>query len=155
MKKLLIVWVVVLVLGVAHALAQQYEIAPAGTKYFSTTDTLIPGQQACYDIWVTDAGGDQNLGGAWIDFTGSVDVISYVSAGRAFTDGSEGPTGPWVPGAGALVNEPAGPGTIMYVVADLGGARPDPDGDIIVGEMCFQCDGLGTAIIDIHLCPGV
>jgi hypothetical protein len=42
----------------------------------------------------------------------------------------------------------------MFVVADLGGATPDPDGDIIVGEMCFQCDGFGDAQIYVGLIPG-
>jgi len=141
-------------LGVGYSQAQQYEIAPAGTKYFTNTDSLVPGQQACYDIWLTDAGAAQNAGGAWIDFTGSVDVISYVSAGRAFQDGSEGVVGPWTNGAGALVNEPAGIGTFMYVVANLGGAPLDGDGDLIVSRVCLQCEGFGDAQIHVNIIPG-
>ena len=155
MKTLLIIFLLVMVFGTGYAVGQQYEVAPAETKNFTNTDSLVPGQQACYDIWVTDAGGDQNQGGAWIDFTDSVDVISYVSAGRAFQDGSEGPVGPWTNGAGALVNEPAGNGTFMYVVANLGGADPDSDGDIIVGRICLQCESFGDAHIHITLIPGV
>jgi hypothetical protein len=155
MKMLLIICSLIMVLGVGYAQAQQYEIAPADTKYFTTTDSLVPGQQACYDIWLTGAGAAQNAGGAWIDFTGSVDVISYVSAGRALSNGSEGPTGPWDPAAGVLINEPAGPGTLMYVVANLAGAPPDGDGDIIVGRLCMQCEGFGDAQIHVTTIPGV
>jgi hypothetical protein len=154
MRKLSIACVFVLVLGVGYAMAQQYEVAPAGTKYFTNTDSLVPGQQACYDIWLTDAGAAQNAGGAWIDFRDSVDVISYVSAGRALTDGSEGLTGPWDPAAGVLINEPAGVGTFMYVVANLGGAPPDGDGDLIVGRVCLQCEDFGDAQIHVTLIPG-
>ena len=154
MKTLLIMCSLAMVFGAGYAMAQQYEVAPADTKYFTNTDSLVPGQQACYDIWLTDAGAAQNAGGAWIDFSDSVDVISYVSAGRAFEDGSEGIVGPWTSGAGALVPNPAGPGTLMYVVANLGGADPDGDGDIIVGRVCLQCEGFGDAQIHVGLIPG-
>ena len=153
MKKLLTICSLLMVFSAGYVQAQQYEVAPAGTKAFTITDTLVPGQQACYDIWLTGAGAPQNAGGAWVDFTGSVDVISYLIGGRALSDGSEGPIGPWDPRAGVFLNEPAGPGTVMYVCGNLGGAAPDGDGDIIVGEICFQCDGLGNAEINVTTIP--
>jgi hypothetical protein len=96
----------------------------------------------------------QVLGGAWLDFTGSTDDISYVSGGRCMLDGSEGCTGPWDPAAGTFINEAGGPGTVLYVVADLAGAPPDSDGDLIVGTVTLQNTGPIDATVNITTIPG-
>ena len=48
-----------------------------------------------------------------------------------------------------------GPGTVMYVVANLGGAAPDRDGDLIVGTLTLECSALGDATVDLTAIPGV
>jgi hypothetical protein len=157
MKTLLIVCSLIMVFGVSLAQAQQYEVALAGTKIFTTNEVVYPGGTIGLDIWLTNAAAPQNAGGAWLDFSGSVDDIAYVSAGRAFQDGSEGVVGPWTNGAGVLVNEPAGPGTLMIVVGNLGGAAPDDDGDIIVGTVTLQGSdpGANDATVTITTIPSV
>jgi hypothetical protein len=149
MKKLSIICSLVTVFAIGTAHAQQYEVAPCGTKDFTTAADVVPGGTICLDIWLTGAGARQNAGEAWLDFSDSTADISYVSGGRAFQDGSEGVVGPWTNGAGVLVNEPAGPGTLMYVVANLGGAVPDSDGDLIVGTVTFQNTGPNDATVNI------
>lgn len=134
--------------GTAHA--QQYEVAPCGTKDFITAADVEPGGTICLDIWLTDANAPQFDGGAWVDFTGSTADIAYVSAGRALWDGSEGPTAPWDPAIGVFLNEPAGVGTIMYVVGALL-VPPDGDGDIIVGTVTLQNLGPGAAPATINI----
>jgi hypothetical protein len=147
-------FIMVFVLGVAQA--QQYELAtPTGTKNFTTAIGISPAASIDLDIYLTGAGAPQNAGGAWIDFSGSIADIAYVSAGRAFQDGSEGIVGPWTDGAGALVNEPAGPGTVLLVVANLGGAAPDGDGDIVVGTTQLQNIGPADATVNITTIPSV
>ena len=113
--------------GTAFAQAPTYQFAEAGTKNFISETTVTVGDQISLDLYLSNVGEPQNAGGGFIDFSGSTAGISYVSAGRAFLDGSEGVTGPWTNGAGVLVNEPTGPGTLAYVVGQLGGAAPDGD----------------------------
>jgi hypothetical protein len=155
MKKLSIICALVMVFGVSLVQAQQYEVAPAGGKAFTTTAGVAPNNTISLDIYLTSAGEPQNAGGAWLDFSGSTADIAYVSAGRAFEDGSEGVTGPWTNGAGALVNEPAGPGTVLLVVANLGGAPLDADGDLVVGTATLQNTGPNDATINITTVPAV
>ena len=158
MKKLSIIFAVVMVLGVVSAMAApnyQMDDASVAGKLLATTFSIPPGSNITLDVYLADANASQVAGGAWIDFTGSVALIQYVSAGRALTDGSEGVTGPWQVGAGVLVNEPAGPGTLMYVVANLGGAVPDADGDLIVGRIVLKCLGAGNANVAITTIPSV
>ena len=159
MKTLSFACVLVLVFAVATAHAQQYEFAPCGTKTFTTATGITPGGTICLDIWLTGvpddhppAGPDtQFAGGGWLDFSFSTDDIAYVSGGRCLSDGSEGCTGPWDfhPDAGIFLNEPGGPGTIFYVVANLGGAAPDVDGDLIVGTVTLENIGPNDATLDI------
>jgi hypothetical protein len=151
MKKLSIICALVMVFGVTLVQAQQYQVAPAGTKAFGTTGDVAPGGAVDFDIYLTAAGANQNAGGAWIDFAGSIADLAYVSAGRALSDGSEGPTGPWDPAAGVLINEPGGPGTVMYVVANLAGAAPDGDGDLFVGTASLVNLGPGAAVAEINV----
>jgi hypothetical protein len=130
------------------------DVAPS-TKTFVDAYDLALGEQVTIDIYLSEMPlpGCQNAGGVWIDFSGSTGQIAYVSAGRAFSDGSEGPFGPWTTGAGALVNEPAGAGTLMLVVAGLGGECPDADGDLIVGRVVFEMIGTGEASILFSTIP--
>jgi hypothetical protein len=132
----------------------QVDVA-GGYKNFETEVGLSACSSLTIDIYLADAGGPQNAGGVWLDFTDSIADIAYVSAGRAFEDGSEGIVGPWTSGVGALVNEPAGPGTIYYAVANLAGAYPDGDGDLIIGSITLQSVGLYDANIAITTIPSV
>lgn len=153
MKRVVIICLLLTVFGTGYVQAQQYEAATADTKDFTNEITIPPGEQISLDIYLTDVGAPQNVGGVWIDFSGSTDITSYVSAGRALTNGSEGVIGPWDPIAGALVNEAGGPGTIMIVVSELGGASPDPDGALIVGRFTLQSTAQGDASINFDLIP--
>jgi hypothetical protein len=154
MKKLLIICLLVTGCGVSLVQAQQFEVAPCGTKAFTTTADVVPGSTICLDIYLTGVFAAQNAGDVWLDFTDSTDDITLVSAGRCMLDGSEGCTGPWYPGAGANVPNAGGPGTHMLVVANLGGAAPDSDGDLIVGTVTLQNTGPNDATINIiHLHP--
>ncbi len=156
MKKLLMVSAIILLFGAGAALAQpNYQFAPAGTKDFTTEETISVNDTISLDIWLKDAGATQNSGGAWIDFSGSIAKISYVSAGRALTDGSEGPTGNWSPGAGAFINEPFGVGTVLMVNVNLAGAAPDGEGDIIVGTITLECTAGGDATVNLTTIPEV
>ena len=149
MKKLSIICALVMVFGVSLVQAQPtYQVAPAGGKAFTGAVDVAPGDPVSIDIYLTGVTANQNAGGAWIDFTGSTADLTYVSGGRALSDGSEGPTGPWDPLAGIFLNEPAGTGTIMYVTANLAGAAPDVDGDLIVGTATLQDAGAGTTGLD-------
>ena len=152
MKKLPIICLLVMVFAVGKAQAQPYlyEVAPAGGKNFTTAVGIPPTATISLDIYLTGVTAPQNAGCAWLDFTGSTDDIAYVSGGRCMLDGSEGCTGPWTNGAGALIGEPAGPGTIFYIVANLGGAAPDVDGDLIVGTVTLQNTGPNDATVDIN-----
>ena len=153
MKKLSIICSLVIVFSIGTAHAQEYEVAPCGTKDFITAADVIPAGIICLDIWLTGVGAPQNAGDAWVDFTGSTADIGYVSAGRCLADGSEGCTGPWDPAAGVLLNEPAGPGTLMMICGNLGGADPDADGDLIVGTVTMQNTGPNDATVDIICVP--
>jgi hypothetical protein len=162
MKRLLIVCtlfslLLVLLLGAGSAFAQDptYQFAEAGTKNFITKDTIAVGGQISLDLWLTNVGEPQFAGGAWIDFTASTAEISYVSGGRCMIGGAEGCTGPWTNGSGALVNEPEGPGTVLLVVANLGGAAPDGAGDLIVGTVTLESIAEGDATVDLTVIPGV
>ena len=155
MKTLVIICSLVMVLGAGYAQAQQYEVAPAGTKAFTTAEGVVPGGTISLAIWLTGANAPQFAGGAWLDFSGSVADIAYVSGGRCLSNGSEGCTGPWDPAAGVLINEPAGVGTLMYVVANLAGAAPDGDGDLIVGTVTLRNTGSNDATVTITTIPSV
>ena len=117
--------------------------------------TLTMGSTACVDIYLSNVGTPQYAGGAWLNFQGSTADIAYVNAGRALSDGSEGVNGPWDPATGVLVNEPAGPGTFMYFVANLDGAVPDVDGHLIVGQVCLRHESTNDATVNITTIPSV
>ena len=155
MKKISFACVLVLVVAVGAAIAQQFTVDIAGdaVKDFVTEIDLSPGQQITLDLYLQSSGGPQDVGGIWIDWY-PTDLISYVSAGRALTDGSEGLIGPWDPAAGVLVNEPGGPGTVMYVVGNLGSATPDGDGDLIIGRLTLECTGEGDVGVSVSCIPG-
>jgi len=157
MKRLLFAGIVIIVFaaGIAHAQPYLYEVAPCGTKDFTTTAEVVPGGTICLDIWLTDAAGLQVAGGAWLDFTGSVTDIAYVSGGNCLTDGSEGCVGPWDSAGDVFLNEAGGPGTVMYVVTVLGGIPVDSDGDVIVGTVTLQNIGPNDATVNITTIPGV
>ena len=158
MNKILMICAVSLLLGVGYAGAQpNYQVDVAGDlgKDYITETTIAPGQQISLDIYLADAVEPQYAGGVWIDFSDSTDLITYVSAGRALTDGSEGVAGPWDPAGGVIVNEPEGPGTLLWQVIYLGGAIPDEEGDIIVGRVTLQCTIPGDANIAITTILGV
>jgi len=157
MKKLPIICLLVMMfaVGTAHAQPYLYEVAPCGTKDFTTTADVVPGGTICLDIYLTGVGvgNNHNAGDAWLDFLDSVADIAYVSAGRCMLNGSEGCTGPWTPGAGVNIPNPAGPGTHMIVVANLGGAAPDSDGDLILGTVTLQNTGPNDAIVNFFCTP--
>ena len=157
MKKLTMLCVIVLMYSAGSAMAQpNYQFAEAGTKNVITETNIGAGTQISLDLWLQDAGATPQIsGGAWIDFTGSTTKISYVSGGRALTDGSEGPTGNWTPGAGVYLNEPDGVGTVMYVCVNLSGSAPDVDGDQFVGTVTLRCTAGGDAIVNLITIPGV
>ena len=158
MKKLLIVCAVLLLFGAGYAMAQpNYQVDTAGDpdKDYITETTIPPGQQISFDIYLADAVAPQYAGGVWIDFSDSTNFISYVTAGRALMDGSEAVTGPWDPAGGVIVNEPAGPGTLLLTAINLATAIPDEEGDIIVGRVTLQCTSSGDANIAITTIPGV
>ena len=154
MKKISFACILVLVFAVGIAHAQQYKVAPADHKDFITEEYLVPGQDFCFDIYLTGVSLPQTAGGVYIDFADSIEVLSYVSSGRAFFDGSEGVYGPWDPSFG--IDPPLLPsGYILMAVANLAGAVPDGDGDLIVGRVCLQCEGLGDGFVNITTIPGV
>jgi len=158
MKKLSMLCAVIIVFCAGFATAQpnyQVDVAGGGGKSFVTEVDISACDQKTLEIYLADAGASQISGGCWIDFSISTADIVYVSAGRAFTDGSEGPTGPWDPRAGVLVNEPAGVGTVMYVVANLSGASPDGDGDLIIGSITLESVGFYEATVTITTIPAV
>ena len=156
MKTLVAVCSLIVALAAGHARAQQYEVAPQGTTDFTTfANICCAGGTIALDIYLTGVTAPQNAGGAWVDFTGSVSDIAYVSGGRCMQDGSEGCTGPWTSGGGSLVNEPAGPGTLMYAVLNFSGAAPT-DGNLIVGTVTLQylgCDACNDAVVQITTIP--
>jgi hypothetical protein len=158
MRGILIIGAVLLLFGVGYAGAQpNYQVDVAGDpdKDYITETTIPPDQQILLDIYLADAVAPQNAGGVRIDFSDSTDLISYVSAGRALTDGSEGPIGPWWEESGIIINEPEGPGTLLFQVINLAGAPPDEEGDIIVGRVTLQCTSSGDTNIVITTIPGV
>ena len=97
MKKLPIICLIVMVfaVGTAHAQPYPHEVAPCGTKDFTTAADVVPGGTLCLDIYLTGVGvgNKQNAGSAWLDFSTSTADIAYVSGGRCMSDGSEGCTG--------------------------------------------------------------
>jgi hypothetical protein len=134
-----------------------YQFVQAGTKNFIAEVSISPGTQISLDLLLTGVGvgNNQDAGGAWIDFKGSTAKISYVSGGRCLQGGAEGCTGPWQDNAGTFINEPDGIGTVMYVVANLGGAAPDGDGDLLIGTVTLECDAAGDASVHLSTIPDV
>ena len=118
--------------------------------------TTTPPKTLVMDVWMTGAPGNATSGGLWINFKTSTDKLSYVSAARALTNGSEGVTGPWDAAAGGITNEPNGVGTLQIVVGQTGGggAAPDGDGDIIVARVTLEYTVSGTASITARTIPG-
>jgi len=131
------------------------DFSPDGTKSFEAEYTVSPGQQFNIDIYLSECEYDFFAGGFWLDWTGSTDLISYVSGGRALADGSEGLVGPWTPGAGTLMHEAGGPGTLLLIVANLAYVSPDVEGDLLIGRVRLQCDGPGDASITVSDVPSI
>ena len=114
MKRLSFFCGFVIVFAVVTARAQEYEVAPSGTKAFTTAEGVAPGGTISLDIWLTGAGAPQHAGGVWIDFSASTDVLSYVGGGIA--------SPPWdPPGPGTPITF-FPPGIVMIVVSSLAGA---------------------------------
>ena len=148
-----------MVFGVGTAMAQQYaaDADQSGDGVFESTLDVPLGQTFCFDAYLEDAAAlatNATSGGLWVAFGSSTSVVSYVSAGRALNNGAEGPTGPWDPAAGGITNEANGVGTLQIVVGQPAGAAPDVNGDIIVAEVCMQCDAPGDANIRLRTIPG-
>ena len=121
----------------------------ASLKTFDETFVLDSGQIFTVDIWMTNAPGEATAGGFWLDFTGSTDSVDYVSTQRYNNDDLPGP---WQK-EGVVVNEPAGAGTLMVIVPQLGGAQPDGDGDLIIARVIFEYLDAGNAHITIRTVP--
>ena len=146
MKRLSIICSLVMVFALGTARAQQYEVAPSGTKNFTTHEALAPGATIDLDIYLTGVGAPQNTGGVWIDFSASTDVLAYVDAGIA--------SPPWdLPGPFTPTFFP--PCNVMIVVGSLAGAPPDGDGDIPIAGIAFQNTGPVDATVAFTTIPGV
>ena len=165
MKKLSILCVLLSVLvfiGTAFSATYRIDILESGNpggwtgslKTFDDELKTTPVQTLEMDIWMTGAPGNATAGGLWFDFSGSTDKISYISAGRYLTNGSETGIGPWDPSAGVVVDEPVGPGTLMVIVGNLGGVTPDGNGDIIIAKVVVQYLSAGAADIMVSTIPG-
>jgi len=126
----------------------------ASLKTFDEEVIANQGQSLTIDIWATDAPGQATAGGLWIDYTGSTNIISYVSAQRYNKEIGSLP-GPWQPGAGVIIDEPDGPGTLMVIVGNLGGATPDGDGDIIIARVVMEVLSSDDAEIVVSTVPSV
>jgi len=124
-----------------------------GLKTFDNEYTISPGQQLTIDIYLdgTDYS-DSASGGVWIDFSGSTDLISYVS-GDACTRILSPCLGDWDGLAGVVLNEPDGPGTLIVLVSSLG-TNSDPDYDYIVARVTLECTGIGDSEITFSTIPG-
>ena len=159
MQRISILCSVIIVYCAGYATAQpnyQVDVAGDGSKFFVNEVFISVCEQETLHLYLADAGAPQNAGGVWLDFTASTAEIAYVNGGRCLTDGSEGCTGPWDPATGVFLNEPVGPGTLMYVVAQLAGASPDGDGDLIVGSITLESVGCcHDATITITTIPSV
>jgi hypothetical protein len=143
---------VALVMGLMGipAMAQQYQVdvypaSGSGDGAYDTEYSTPPGGAFCMDIYLTGAPTDTpGSGGAYLNWSGSTGLISYVG----YTDNVP----PW--SAGPAVLDPDGPGTWWTKVANLGGANvSNPSGTILVSTVCFTCDAGGDAEIDLVL-PG-
>ena len=147
MKRLSLLCSLVMVFALETARAQQYEVAPSGTKAFTTSEGLAPGGTIDLDIWLTGVGAPQNAGGVWIDFSASTDVLAYVDAGIA--------SPPWDPPGPITHITPFPPCHVMIVVGSLAGAPSDGDGDIPIAGITFQNTGPGDATVAFTTIPGV
>jgi len=148
MRKLSIICMLALILGISQKntlAAPTYAVDDASVpgKIFVTEVTTIPGAQITLDIYLSDAPGPATTGGVWIDFSGSTDLLSYVSAQAAIP--------PWDPTVTVTLPEP---GTILVYVLSSGGVNPDADGDIIICRVTFECTGPGDAYALISTIPG-
>jgi hypothetical protein len=152
MKKLLMLCAFVMVFGAGTAMAQNYAALVDGTLPFDSEATIVPGSQICFDVYLENAPGQATSGGVFVAFKGSTSLISYVSATMATTDNA----GPWDPAASTLTNEANGVGTLQVVVGQTGGggASPDGNGNLIVTEICLQCDAIGDANVRLTTIPG-
>jgi hypothetical protein len=145
MRRLALFCFLVMVFGLETARAQQYEVAPSGTKAFTTHEGLAPGGSISLDIYLTGAGAPQHAGGVWIDFSASTDVLAYVDAGIA--------SPPWDP-PGPMIT-PFPPGIVWIVVRSVAGVPGDGDGDIPIAGITFQNTGPGDATVAFTTIPGV
>ena len=150
MKKLSIISACALLFGLmaGPVMAQTYifDVDPTAGKDIQTDITISAFDSVTLDMYLSGAGAPQNAGGFWLDFTGSTADISYVSATQAIP--------PWIAG-GVIVNEPAGPGTLLMQNANLGsGAAPDGDGDILIGSVTLQGTSVVPATLTLSIVPG-
>lgn len=129
---------------------------PGGwTSSLKTNDDtykIEAGQTIEVDIWLKNAPGSANGGGAFIDFRGYTDKISYINCQRYDNGATELP-GPWQAAAGNTLNEPLGEGTLIVLVGNLSAVAPDGNGDIIIAKVTFQCLVSGTADITASVVP--
>jgi hypothetical protein len=164
MKKLSILFVLAFALGlmVGPALAATYQVDilesgnPGGwtgslKTFDSTYQSTVP-QTLEIDIWMTDAPGGATAGGAFLDFRGSIDKITYVNVLRYNNEAGQLP-GPWQTGAGVVVE--VEPGLLVVVVGNLGTAQPDGDDDLIVAKLTVDYLANGTGAIDVSTIEGV
>ena len=117
----------------------------------STYQNTLP-KTLAIDIWMTEAPAGANAGGAYLDFRGSIDKITYVSCLRYNNAAGQLP-GPWQAGAGDLVE--VEPGLLVVIVGNLGTANPDGDGDIIIARLTVDYLATGTAEITVSTLPGL
>ena len=146
--------------GPALAATYQVDILESGNpggwtgslKTFDTTYQNTVPQTLEIDIWMTDTPGGATAGGAFLDFRGSTDKITYVSVLRYNNEAGQLP-GPWQMGAGVVVE--AEPGLLVVVVGNLGTAQPDGDGDMIIAKLTVDYLATGTGEIAVSTIEGV
>ena len=126
-------------------------------KTFDTLDEgfmVTQGQQYEVDIWICEVAGSANAGGFWLTYDPSITIVS-VGAYVMNTPDPPDLSGPWGNGETNKVPNPDGPGTYMLTVANLGGAAPDGDFDIIIAKVTFNATASGNATIIARTIPGV
>ena len=155
MKKLLAIWMVILIFTLMSdtAFPQAQYLIDGINPFALTLETLPP--HNCQTVTITlDPGGEIDIpifsyGGCWITWDTSQVAIVNVLAADSYGDG---PQGPWDPGYTGLVSEPVGPGTYMITLG-MFATIPINQGPIPLCDIEFCCEGLGQSQITISAIP--
>jgi len=162
MKKLLIIWALILALGLfsapafaAHYVADFLESGNPGgwTASLKTLDdaagtSVSVGDTFNVDIWMRNASGAATNGGFWIEFDGKLLSITAVDAYNGVDL-----SGPWAGPAGKVPNPTRNSPADSYSVtlANLGTpVAQDIDGDIITARVTFECTTAGESAVQVE-----